>query len=208
MKIILKGPVGNLNKKQGNLPEDVKAVKQILKKLDIAPDLVVDTNVNVNLITAIKKFQKLFMKQPDGRIDPQGETIRRLNKLADGKAIVVHLKQQILDAYSNLTRIYHLDCVAGDAMHPTPPGYYAIQPGRKYRKYRSRTYDAQMDYAMFFYHGYAIHMAYMVGVSSYLKWAGVDSLGSHGCVRLSESDASILFDWTPVNTPVVILPRE
>ena len=183
MNITLRGPVGDVarSNKPGNFAEDVKTVKHVLKTLGIAPELAVDSSANPGLIDAIKKFQKLFMPSPDGRIDPPpGDTLRRLNELANGKAIVVNLKRQVLDAFSHLTRAHHFDCAAGDAQHPTPPGYYAIQPGRKHEKYRSRTYDAQMDYAMFFHQGYAIHMAHMVGVTSFLKWAGVDSLGSQG----------------------------
>jgi lipoprotein-anchoring transpeptidase ErfK/SrfK len=171
MKLTLKGPVGDLSRsiKRGNIPEDVKAVKQVLMTLGIAPELGHDANAHPSLVVAIRKFQKLFLPNPDGRIDPApGGTLRRLNELAGGKAIVVNLNRQVLDAFSSLNRVYHFDCAAGDAQHPTPPGYFAIQAGRKHAKYRSKTYDAQMDYAMFFHQGYAIHMAYMVGVTSLL----------------------------------------
>ncbi|WP_444996219.1 L,D-transpeptidase [Aliikangiella sp. IMCC44359] len=33
---------------------------------------------------------------------------------------------------------------------------------------------------------------------------GFDSLGSHGCVRLSEDNARALFNWAPMHTPVFI----
>jgi lipoprotein-anchoring transpeptidase ErfK/SrfK len=118
--------------------------------------------------------------------------------------IVVSLERQKLLAYENETVVYEFDCATGDGANPTPKGDFRIQPGRKYRKYRSKQYDAQMDYAMFFHKGYAIHMAYAVGITSYLKWAGVQGVGSHGCVRLSENDARELFDHTPCQTPVKI----
>ncbi|WP_442961727.1 L,D-transpeptidase [Pseudoalteromonas sp. B62] len=32
----------------------------------------------------------------------------------------------------------------------------------------------------------------------------MESLGSHGCVRLSEDDAKKLFSWSFMNTPVFV----
>jgi lipoprotein-anchoring transpeptidase ErfK/SrfK len=119
--------------------------------------------------------------------------------------IVVSLERQKLLAHENATIVYEFDCATGDSQNPTPRGNFSILPGRKHRKYRSKQYNAQMDYAMFFYKGYAIHMAYAVGVTSYLKWCGVQGIGSHGCVRLSEENARELFDHTPYQTPVQIV---
>ncbi len=62
-----------------------------------------------------------------------------------------------------------------------------------------------MNYAMFFSRdGKAIHEAIGVGVTSYLRFLGVTSLGSHGCVRLSSEHAATMFAWTPVGTKVHI----
>ena len=118
------------------------------------------------------------------------------------KRIIVDLSRQILFAYDGDKLVYQFDCVTGDRENPTPPGRFQIS--RKHRFYRSRTYNAQMDYAMFFNQGIAIHQAYLVMAVSYLKFAGLDSVGSHGCVRLSEHHARILFDWTPINTSVEV----
>lgn len=210
MWIKLKRPVGDLSglprrKDDGNVPAEVKEIKVVLSRLGIAPQLMPDGKVDPELIDVITRFQKLFMRRPDGRIDPSGGTLRRLNQLANRKAIIVDLRRQILTAYASARRAYRFDCTSGTAADPTPPGYYAIQ--RKYAKYRSKTYDAQMDYAMFFYRGYAIHMAVGVEFTSMLKRAGFGGVGSHGCVRLSEENARILFGWAPLGTPVVILPK-
>ena len=53
--------------------------------------------------------------------------------------------------------------------------------------------------------GKAIHMAHVVGLCSYLKYFGIESIGSHGCVRLAEEDAAWLFDWTPLHTAVHVI---
>ena len=117
--------------------------------------------------------------------------------------IVVNLERQVLLAYENNREVYEFHCVTGDKDHPTPRGNFRVY--RKHRKYRSKKYNVQMDYAMFFYKGYAIHMAYFVGVMSFLKWGGIHYFGSHGCVRLAELNARELFDHTPYRTHVKIV---
>ena len=69
---------------------------------------------------------------------------------------------------------------------------------------------SKIDYAMFFSSdGKAIHQSNAVAMTSILKTWGANYFGSHGCVRLSESDAAKLFVWAPSNTPVMIdLSRE
>jgi len=200
-------PVGDLarTKKPGNRPRDVEVVKKALVVLGINPRLELGGAATPQLTRAIRKLQRLFKMSQDGRIDPNGGTLRKLNELAGGKAIVVNLDRQILSAFRRLQRVYRWDCASGDSKHRTPPGYFKIH--RKHRIYRSKTYDTQMDYAMFFHRGYAIHMAYGVRIISTLRWAGFSQFGSHGCVRLAEADASKLFHWTPMGTPVLILPR-
>ncbi len=120
-----------------------------------------------------------------------------------GKRISVNLDRQILQAFDNNKLVYEFDCVSGDQDHPTDKGRFQVF--RKHRKYTSKTYKVPMDYAMFFTKdGKAIHMSHVVGLSSYLKFFGIESIGSHGCVRLSEEDAKKLFDWTPMHTSVEI----
>ncbi|WP_349252623.1 L,D-transpeptidase [Burkholderia sp. AU32357] len=44
--------------------------------------------------------------------------------------------------------MFRFDCVTGDSEHPTDRGAFRIM--RKYPTYRSRAYNMQMNYAMFF----------------------------------------------------------
>jgi lipoprotein-anchoring transpeptidase ErfK/SrfK len=117
------------------------------------------------------------------------------------KRIEIDINRQVLLAYDGATKVYEFDCVSGDDSHPTPKGRFSIN--RKRHPYTSHTYHVPMNYAMFFtFTGEAIHQGFAVGLLSYIKWFGVDSIGSHGCVRLSEDDASALYAWAPLGTVV------
>jgi lipoprotein-anchoring transpeptidase ErfK/SrfK len=117
------------------------------------------------------------------------------------KSIIVLLNRQVLVASNDGKSVFEFDCATGDSHHPTDIGRFTII--KKDRKHFSHKYKVQMDYAMFFTQdGKAIHMSHLVGPVSILKYVGLNSFGSHGCVRLSESDAKLLFDWAPLYTVV------
>ncbi|MEL6635646.1 MAG: L,D-transpeptidase [Bacteroidota bacterium] len=125
------------------------------------------------------------------------------------KTIFVDTSCQVLYAYEGEKLFCKFDCVTGDNDHKTTLGTHYI--GRKHEFYRSRQYDAQMNYAMFFHRGEAIHESSLVAPMSYarmvLKKLGLeekDPFGSHGCVRLESSNARELFNWTPIGTKVVV----
>jgi lipoprotein-anchoring transpeptidase ErfK/SrfK len=123
---------------------------------------------------------------------------------ASTKKIVVKLGAQLLHAMEHNDVVAEFDCVTGDEDHPTDVGRFQIF--RKEKNCYSKKYSAQMDYAMFFTEdGKAIHMGRAVGLCSYLKYFGADSIGSHGCVRLDEDDAKWLFAWAPMHTPVIVV---
>jgi hypothetical protein len=160
------------------------------------------------LTQCISDFQASIQgkSKADGIVSPSGSTILYLGGVRLlGRQIIVDLDDQNLYAYDGIKKIHEFHCASGDKKHPT-----AVKPSlhhifRKHQKYRSRTYNAQMDYAMFFTNdGKAIHQSNAVSVTSFLKVVGIESLGSHGCVRLSEDDAKILFNWSPMNTPVFV----
>ena len=126
-------------------------------------------------------------------------------KDVSGKRIVVHLSSQTVEAIENGLRVYQFDCVSGDSSHPTNKGQFKVI--RKEHPYRSKTYDVQMNYALFFTaDGKALHQYHGVMPLSALRLmkSGTDWIGSHGCVRLAESDAATLYKWAPLNTVVVV----
>ncbi len=81
-----------------------------------------------------------------------------------------------------------------DGIHNTIRGEYFV--GRKYRKYDSKKFPStdgsrNMDYAHFFHEGFAFHKGNIRGYS-------------HGCVRLRESDAEWIYNWSSIGTKVII----
>jgi lipoprotein-anchoring transpeptidase ErfK/SrfK len=126
-------------------------------------------------------------------------------KDASGKKILVHLSTQTVQAMENGLQVYQFDCVSGDSSHATNKGSFRVI--RKEHPYRSKTYDVQMNYALFFTaDGKALHQYHGIMPLSLLRTmkSGTDWIGSHGCVRLSESDASALYKWAALNTVVVV----
>jgi lipoprotein-anchoring transpeptidase ErfK/SrfK len=113
---------------------------------------------------------------------------------------------QILEAFEDNNRIYRFDCVTGDSDHPTNRGHFKII--RKENPYRSKTYNVQMDYALFFTQdGKAIHQYHgIVSLATVRMMRNKisDWFGSHGCVRLSEVNARTLFRWANIGTAVEV----
>jgi len=121
------------------------------------------------------------------------------------KKIVVDLAAQTVTAFDG-GKVYHAcDCVSGDSSHPTPKGLFSVN--RKHHPYTSKKYGVPMNYAMFFtttgealhqYHGPAPWTVLRAG-----RWL-TERVGSHGCVRLQESDAKKLYGWAAAGTVVEV----
>ena len=123
------------------------------------------------------------------------------------KEIHVFIDQQVLVAIENGEEIYSFDIVTGRDGKETTAGTYPIF--RKHKKYTSKTYGSEMPYTMFFTaDGKAIHGTQMATLRSYLHTYLTDSVGSQGCIGLTDDNAKALFDWAPIGTPVVVISEE
>lgn len=211
--------INSVGKGSTNSDIDVRVIVSLLKerkkdpyyqsklsKLKI-PDFC-SKDFDKDLIKCISVFQETIQGKGkvDGIVSPKGNTILYLGGVRKvGKHIIVDLDDQNLYAYDGHKNIYKFHCASGDIKHPTATKPSLHNIFRKHKKYRSRKYGAQMDYAMFFTNdGKAIHQSNAVTATSFLRVLGVEALGSHGCVRLSENDAKQLFEWAPMNTPVFV----
>ena len=92
----------------------------------------------------------------------------------------------------------------GKWKYPTPVGSYKIlskvPSGNMAGNYGPNHPDnynlPNVPHIMKFYKGYAIHGAYW-------HW-NFGTRVSHGCVNLKLKDAKIIYEWTPIGTPVII----
>jgi lipoprotein-anchoring transpeptidase ErfK/SrfK len=114
---------------------------------------------------------------------------------ADEKLIIVNLASQDVTALIGQKVFHKCDCVTGDQNHQTQRGEYIIR--EKHERYTSRKYGVPMNYAMFFYNGVALHQYHGPFPWHVLRVIRLlsDLAGSHGCVRLQESDARKLSFW-------------
>ena len=120
------------------------------------------------------------------------------------KAILVNVYDQVLYAVDNYKIVYEFDVITGQPGKETNAGKFSVF--KKIEDYTSKKYKAPMPYTMFFSKdGKAVHGTKWATLRSYLHAYITESVGSMGCVGLTEDDARTLFDWTPVGTPVVIL---
>jgi lipoprotein-anchoring transpeptidase ErfK/SrfK len=120
------------------------------------------------------------------------------------KKILVNIERQMLIAVEANKLVFEYDVVTGRPNKETHPGNFTIT--RKFKDYTSKTYGSPMPYTMFFTKdGKAIHGTQWATVRSYLHAYITESVGSQGCVGLSEEDAKKLFNWAPVGTPILVL---
>lgn len=92
----------------------------------------------------------------------------------------VSLAKQTMTVTVNGNKRYTWKISSGRAGYSTPRGTY--RPQRLYSSYYSKKYDlAAMPSAVFYSGGFAVHGTYAVG--------RLGSRASHGCIRLSNSNA-------------------
>jgi lipoprotein-anchoring transpeptidase ErfK/SrfK len=126
---------------------------------------------------------------------------------AGKKEIRIYIERQILIALENGQEVYNFDIVTGRDGKETTAGSYRIF--RKHEKYTSNTYGSEMPYAMFFTEdGKAIHGTQMATLRSYLHSYITESVGSQGCVGLTDDNALALFQWAPMGTPVIVISEK
>lgn len=136
-----------------------------------------------------------------------------------GKRIIISLSRQTLYAYDGTKLFVQTLVTTGNPSLPTPLGHYTVMG--KYHPYEfispwpvgSPYYYAPspVNYAMLFRSGgYFIHdapwrSAYGPGTNGPGQ-PGTNYGGSHGCVNTPLGPMVSLYFWTPVGTPVDVVP--
>lgn len=110
-----------------------------------------------------------------------GETIFMPGQVVAAVSLSGQSMKVIVDGYER----YRWPVSTGAGGYATPKGIYGAEWFSK--NHRSRKYNnAPMPYAIFFYHGYAVHGTDQV--------SRLGQPASHGCVRLDPENAAVLFE--------------
>jgi hypothetical protein len=110
-------------------------------------------------------------------------------------ALEVDLNRQVLLVVDNdnVQQVIHASTAAPP--YATPLGHFNVI--RRERRSWSSAYHVWLPDALYFYRGWAIH-----------GFAAVpDRAASHGCIRIPLHPAHLLFQETPLGTPVIIRGR-
>jgi lipoprotein-anchoring transpeptidase ErfK/SrfK len=133
-----------------------------------------------------KKYKPPILKDRRGEYCPY-----------DNKTIIIGIKRGkgVLTACENHTIKRYINVSSGEPKHhKTVRGNFRVL--RKYKQYDSKKYPSMhggrnMDYAQFFYRGFAFHSG---NIKRY----------SHGCVRVQRYNAKWLYNWTNHGTKVIV----
>lgn len=121
------------------------------------------------------------------------------------KWIEVDLTSKRLYAYEYTNLVATYLASAGAPATPTVTGQYSIYAKFEQQNMQgenvdgSSYYQPNVQWINYFYRDYAIHGNYWRPVSYF---GNVNS--SHGCVGLLNGDASWIYNWAPVGTPVIV----
>lgn len=139
------------------------------------------------------------------------------------KYILVSESRQLLYAYDGSSLFLRTPVTTGGPELPTPNGtfhvldktrnLYVYSPWPKGSPYwfPDVTYQYAMDFLDTPQYGLYIHDAswrqnYGPGSNAIDGTPGEDDTGSHGCINVPLEAQEQLYNWTPVNTPVIVRP--
>lgn len=114
-----------------------------------------------------------------------------------GRWIEVDLATQTLRAW-DADRLYLETFISsGEAWTPTVQGVFQVERKTPSQRMVGPDYDLpNVKSVMYFFSNYAIHGAY---------WhTDFGERASHGCVNMREDEASLLYDWASIGTPVFV----
>lgn len=126
----------------------------------------------------------------------------------NGKEIVINLPKQELILFDGKNILLKAPISSGNKNHPTPVGSFRVFQKERYHK--STLYPvhedgkrggADMNYMLKFAPAIAIHEGYIPTEN------GNPVPASHGCIRVSTSNAQKLFSLAGINTRVVVKGR-
>ena len=144
--------------------------------------------------------------------------LARYYGVAQGKVIVVSLREQTLRTYDNGQLIYAISITSGRPELPSPPGFWHVLAQVSPIVFTSGEDPSSpfyyaptlVHYALLFHQGgYYLHDAWWrvrFGPGSNLPHPDPEAFngGSHGCVNLPLQPMGLLYHWATLGTPVIV----
>lgn len=182
----------------GAAPADVAGVQMRLRDLGYLPAEGVSRAWDYRTTQAVLAFQSWEGLTRDGIVGP--ETIATLERAerptpsttGTGARVEVHRSKGVVLLIDGPRIVRAVHASAGAPGYETPAGTYSVF--RKERNSWSVPYQVWLPYASYFNAGIALH-AYD-DVPAYPA--------SHGCVRVSSAEASFVYEFASVGTPVTV----
>jgi len=166
----------------------------------------------INIVASQKKIAEALQK-PERNVALVAEIKKPKVTTADlGTIVVVSQSEHKVRQYSGETLVDTYPCAVGEPKYPTPNGSFTIVE----KKYKPTWYPPNSDWAkgkaaippgpgnplgpywMGIGNGVGLHSTYDEGSLGYSA--------SHGCIRMSEYNAMMLFKAVKEGTPVYIYP--
>jgi hypothetical protein len=144
--------------------------------------------------------------------------LARAYGVAQGKVIVVSLREQVLRAYDNGQLISWTYITSGRPELPSPPGFWHVLARQSPTIFTSSEpknspfwYAPTLVHYALLYHagGFYIHDAWWrihFGPGSNLPHYDPQAFngGSHGCVNVPLQQMALLYQWATLGTPVIV----
>jgi len=183
-------------------PDDAGAVQQRLVELAYLPAEAVNGSYDDRTAQAVMAFQAWEGLVPDGVVgDLTAAALGvaeppRPSQQGDGRWVEIHREvgtTLLVEDGVTVRAVHSSSGESGDEPpHATPPGSFAVTA--KALKDWSEPYEVWMPYACYFNGGIAIH-----GADAVPPWPA-----SHGCVRVPNVEAPVVYRFVSVGTPVFV----
>lgn len=155
---------------------------------------------------------------PAGQAHGTDLDLARAYGVAQGKVIVVSLREQVLRAYNNGQLVYWTYITSGRPELPSPPGFWHVLARQSPTVFTSGEPQNSpfwyaptlVHYALLFHAGgFYIHDAWWrihFGPGSNLPHYDPQAFngGSHGCVNVPLQQMGLLYQWATLGTPVIV----
>jgi hypothetical protein len=160
-------------------------------------------------------------KTPYSSVHATDTQLLTRNNLLNQKAVVVSLQEQAIRVYQNGQLVKAFQVTTGRPNHPSLPGIWDVQVKLTHTVFKSGApkgspdyyADTPINFAMQYHdEGYFLHDSWWrADYGPDTQFPHMDATGnasaengSHGCVNIATDNASWLYSFVDLNTPVIV----